>query len=135
MNGQTSHTSVNVIAQNALPPISQYVPPLARCRAASRWSTAPVWSWKASWASSAITNPGMTYGTRYSERSTARPRNRWCTLSAAKNAIGVEMIVDNRENLTLIHTEVRAETPVTVGLVSPVAKLPKAANGALAQCA
>src|SRR5947208_14464526 len=113
MNGHEAQVSAITIAQKLFGPSNQYVLIFATCIPARKRSTSPV-PFKNIWRhTSAVTNVGITYGTRYSERTKVRPRYWVLTVRAARMPLGVMNRVGSTETATLSPRGGTAEAPVT----------------------
>src|SRR2546421_2557532 len=120
MKAHEAQTSAMTIAQKLLGPSNQYVFIFATCIAARERSTSPV-PFKNIWRhTSAVTNVGITYGTRYSERMKVRPRYWVLTVRAARIPMGVMNRVVSNEKPRLTPSDVRAEAPITFPAVRAV---------------
>src|SRR2546428_818460 len=120
MKAHEAQTSAMTIAQKLLGPSNQYVLILATCIAARKRSTSPV-PFKNIWRhTTAVTNVGITYGIRYSERTRVRPRYEVLTVRAARIPMGVMSRVVSNENARLTPSETRAEAPITFPAVRAV---------------
>ena len=120
MNAHEAQVSAMTIAQKLFGPSNQYVLIFATCIPARKRSTSPV-PFKNIWRhTSAVTNVGITYGTRYSERTKVRPRYWVLTVRAARMPMGVMNRVVSNEKPTLTPSDVRAEAPITLPAVRAV---------------
>src|SRR5438270_4077833 len=120
MNAHEAQVSAMTIAQKLFGPSNQYVLIFATCIPARKRSTSPV-PFKNIWRhTSAVTNVGITYGTRYSERTKVRPRYWVLTVRAASIAMGVMTRVVSKEKPRLTACDVRAEASITLPVVRAV---------------
>src|SRR6266566_5817269 len=120
MNAHEAHTSAMTMAQKLLGPSNQYVLMFATCITARKRSTSPV-PFKNIWRqTSAVTKVGITYGTRYSVRTTVRPRYVVLTVRAARIPMGVMIRVVSNEKARLTPSDTRAEAPITFPAVRAV---------------
>ena len=88
--------------QNALLPISHWPPSMPNM--SSTVLAAPL-GWRMNRHTTAVTNDGITYGTRNSDRTRPRPRNVVFTAIAASRPIGIQTTVVSTEKDRLIQIE------------------------------
>src|SRR6266516_878707 len=120
MKAHEAQVSAMTIAQKLLGPSNQYVLIFATWIAARERSTSPVPFKNIMRQMSAVTNVGITYGTRYSTRTKVRPRYGVLTVRAARVPMGVMSRVVSNENPRLTPSETRAEAPITFPAVRAV---------------
>src|SRR5438477_10468476 len=120
MNAHEAQVSAMTLAQKLFGHSNQYVLIFAPCIAARERSTSPV-PLKNIWRhTSAVTNVGITYGTRYSERTSVRPRYCVLTVRAARMPMGAMNRVVSNEKPRLTPSDERAEAPITFPVVRAV---------------
>src|SRR5882724_4304612 len=126
MNAQDAHTSTATRAQKAGAPISHSLLP-GNPSARSTLFTAPS-GCSSTCHSEPVANCGITYGTRYSDRTSPRAGTRPFTVSAATRPIGAAIAVVSSANATLSHSECGIED-----VVSASTKFASPMNGAPSQ--
>src|SRR6266568_6343348 len=120
MKAHEAQVSAITMAQKLFGPSNQYVLRFATCIAARERSTSPVPFKNIMRQMSAVTNVGITYGTRYSARTKVRPRYVVLTVRAARIPMGVINRVVSNEKARLTPSDTRAEAPITLPAVRAV---------------